>query len=208
MARVTVSRHPIVLAKLTELRDRRTPPPRFRALVRELSRLIAYEALADLRTVPTPVDTPLTAATGHALAERVGLAPILRAGIGMADAFLDLLPAAPVWFLGMERDHTTLAPAAYYQRLPDALPVDLVLVLDPMLATGGSARAAIELLNARGAPRIAFAGLIAAPEGIAALTGRYPDVAIHVAAVDECLNERGYIVPGLGDAGDRQFNTD
>jgi uracil phosphoribosyltransferase len=207
VAQVSVSRHPIVLEKLTELRDRRTPPPRFRALVRELSWLLAYEALADARTVETRVETPLAPATGHALADRIGLVPILRAGIGMAEAVLELLPAAPVWHLGMYRNEATLEPVPYYNRLPPVPTVDLALVLDPMLATGGSARAAITVLKRWGVPRIKFAGLIAAPEGVAAVTAAHPDVTLHLAAVDDHLNEHGFIVPGLGDAGDRQFYT-
>jgi uracil phosphoribosyltransferase len=197
----------VVLEKLTELRDRRTGPPRFRALVRELSWLLAYEALADARTAQRPVETPVSAATGHALADRIGLVPILRAGIGMAEAVLELLPAAPVWHLGMYRNEDTLEPVPYYNRLPPTPSVDLALVLDPMLATGGSARAAIGILKRWGVPRIKFLGLIAAPEGLAAVTAEHPDVPIHIAAMDERLNEHGFIVPGLGDAGDRQFHT-
>lgn len=207
MTQVLASRHPVVLQKLTELRDRRTGPPRFRELVHELAWLLAYEALADARTVEMPVQTPLAGATGHALADRIGLVPILRAGIGMAEAVLELLPAAPVWHLGMYRNEATLEPVAYYNRLPPAPSVDLALVLDPMLATGGSARAAITILKRWGVPRIKFVGLIAAPEGVAAVRGEHPDVPVHVAAVDEHLDERGFIVPGLGDAGDRQFFT-
>jgi uracil phosphoribosyltransferase len=197
----------VVLEKLTELRDRQTRPPRFRELVRELSWLLAYEALTDARTVETPVDTPLARATGHRVADRIGLVPILRAGIGMAEAVLELLPSAPVWHLGMYRNEDTLEPVPYYNRLPPTPSVDLALVLDPMLATGGSARAAISILKRWGVPRVKFVGLIAAPEGVAAVTAEHPDVPIHIAAVDERLNEHGFIVPGLGDAGDRQFYT-
>lgn len=207
MPQVIPSRHPVVLQKLTELRDARTGPPRFRELVHELAWLLAYEALADARTAETPVQTPLARATGHALADRIGLVPILRAGIGMAEAVLELLPQAPVWHLGMYRNESTLEPVAYYNRLPPAPSVDLALVLDPMLATGGSARAAITILKRWGVPRIKFVGLIAAPEGVKAVIGEHADVPIHVAAIDERLNEHGFIVPGLGDAGDRQFHT-
>ncbi len=204
---VFASRHPIVQEKLTELRERTTPPPRFRALVRELSWLLAYEALADARTEGRTVKTPVGTATGHVLADRIGLVPILRAGIGMAEAALELLPAAPVWHLGMYRNEQTLEPVPYYNRLPPSPSVDLALVLDPMLATGGSARAAISILKRWGVPRIKFLGLIAAPEGVAALTAAHPDVPLHIAAIDERLNEHGFILPGLGDAGDRQFHT-
>ena len=207
MAQVHTSRHPVVLQKLTELRDRRTAPPRFRALVHELAWLMAYEALADARTLETEVDTPVARATGHALADRVCLVPILRAGIGMAEAVSELLPGAPVWHLGMYRNEATLEPVAYYNRLPPTPSVDLALVLDPMLATGGSARSAITILKRWGVPRVKFVGLIAAPEGITAVAGEHPDVPLHVAALDERLNEHGFIVPELGDAGDRQFAT-
>jgi uracil phosphoribosyltransferase len=207
VAQVFTSRHPIVLEKLSELRDKATPPPRFRALVRELSWLLAYEALADIQTVPRPVETPMGRMEGHALADRIGLVPILRAGIGMAEAVLEMLPRAPVWHLGMYRNESTLEPVAYYNRLPPTPSVDVALVLDPMLATGGSARAAITILKRWGVPRIKFAGLIAAPEGIAALARDHPDVPLHLAAVDDHLNPWGFIVPGLGDAGDRQFFT-
>ncbi|MBI2762110.1 MAG: uracil phosphoribosyltransferase [Chloroflexi bacterium] len=207
MGQVYASRHPVVLEKLTELRAHDTSPPRFRALVHELSWLLAYEALTDARTVERPVTTPLARATGYGLADRVGLVPILRAGIGMAEAVLELLPSAPVWHLGMYRNEDTLEPVAYYNRLPPMPSVDLALVLDPMLATGGSAQAAITILKRWGVPRIKFLGLIAAPEGVEAITRDHPDVAIHLAAIDERLNEHGFIVPGLGDAGDRQFHT-
>lgn len=192
---------------MTELRDRRTLPPRFRELVRELSWLLAYEALADVRVTATPVETPVGPATGHALADRIGLVPILRAGIGMAEAVLELLPLAPVWHLGMYRNEETLQPVPYYNRLPPTPTVDLALVLDPMLATGGSALAAIAILKHWGVSRIKFVGLIAAPEGIAAVTAAHADVPVHIAAIDQRLNEHGFIVPGLGDAGDRQFFT-
>lgn len=207
MPAVHTSHHPVILQKLTELRDARTPPPRFRELVHELAWLLAYEALADARTVAGRVATPLTETTGYTLADNIGLVPILRAGIGMAEAVLELLPSAPVWHLGMYRNEATLEPVAYYNRLPPTPTVDLALVLDPMLATGGSARAAISILKRWGVPRVKFVGLIAAPEGIAAVAAEHPDVPIHVAHVDECLNEHGFIVPGLGDAGDRQFMT-
>jgi uracil phosphoribosyltransferase len=206
-AAVTVSRHPLLRHKLTLLRDRDTPSPRFRALVREITHLLLYEALADLRLEPTTVSTPLASCVGSRLAERVGVMPILRAGLGMADAALDLLPDAGVWHLGLYRDHETLQPVTYYNKLPPDPPSDLSLVLDPMLATGGSAVAAVTILKRWGAHRIRFVGLIAAPEGVRALTGAHPDVPLTLAAIDSHLDERSYIVPGLGDAGDRQFGT-
>jgi uracil phosphoribosyltransferase len=201
------SRHPLVKTKLTALRDRATEPLAFRLRVRELTWLLGYEALADLPVEETRVWTPLAETTGYRLAPRLGLVPILRAGITMADAMMELAPAAQVWHLGLYRDEETHKPVSYYNRLPPKLTVDVALVLDPMLATGGSAIAAVDVLKAWGVPEIRFAGLIAAPEGIAALHARHPEVRIHIAAVDERLNEHAFIVPGLGDAGDRQFGT-
>lgn len=208
MAQVRVSGHPAILHKLRLLRAEDTPPPTFRALVGELAGLLAYEATADLRTEEAPVRTPLTTCTGHRLAETVALAPILRAGLAMVDGVLPLLPDAQVRHLGYFRDEESLQPVPYYQRLPgDARPADLCLVLDPMLATGGSAIAAIESLRAWGVRRIKFLGLLGAPEGVAALQQADPDVDVHLCAIDERLDARGFIVPGLGDAGDRQYNT-
>jgi uracil phosphoribosyltransferase len=201
------SRHPLVQVKLTALRDKRTEPVPFRLRVRELTWLLGYEALADLPVEATAVDTPLTATTGYRLAPRLGLVPILRAGITMADAMMELAPSAQVWHLGLYRDEATHRPVSYYNRLPSKPTVDVALVLDPMLATGGSAIAAVDVLKAWGVPEVRFVGLIAAPEGIAALHERHPDVRVHVAAVDDHLNDRAFIVPGLGDAGDRQFGT-
>jgi uracil phosphoribosyltransferase len=163
--------------------------------------------LADARLDEIAVRTPLEETRGHELAERIGLVPILRAGLGMVDAFLELFPTAQVWHLGLFRDERTLRPVEYYNKLPDQTTVDTCLILDPMLATGGSATAAIEVLKEWGAARIKLVNLIAAPEGVAAVNAAHPDVAIYCAALDRGLNERGYIQPGLGDAGDRQFGT-
>jgi uracil phosphoribosyltransferase len=202
-----VSRHPAVLHKLALLRDRETEPKKFRELVREISWLVGYEALADARLAPLEVQTPIETTQGHRLADRIGLVPILRAGLGMVDAMLELMPTAQVWHLGLFRDERTLRPVEYYNKLPDQATVDLCLILDPMLATGGSATAAIDVLKHWGATRIKLINLIAAPEGVTAVVKAHPDVSIHVAALDRQLNERGYIMPGLGDAGDRQFGT-
>ena len=202
-----VSRHPAVLHKLAILRDTETEPKKFRELVREISWLLGYEALADARVDRMPVRTPLEMMDGHRLGERIGLIPILRAGLGMVDAMLELMPTAQVWHLGLFRDERTLRPVEYYNKLPDKASVDLCLILDPMLATGGSATAAIEVLKHWGAVRIKLINLIAAPEGVEAVTRAHPDVEIHTAALDRQLNEKGYIMPGLGDAGDRQFGT-
>ena len=205
-----VSTHPAVQHKLAVLRDRATEPKKFREVVRELSWLLGYEALADARLRPIRVRTPLEEMDGAELGDRIGLIPILRAGLGMVDAMLELMPTAEVWHLGLFRDERTLRPVEYYNKLPDSASVDLCLILDPMLATGGSATAAIEVLKRWGAVqpvRIKLVNLIAAPEGVEAVAAAHPDVEIHAAALDRQLNEKGYILPGLGDAGDRQFGT-
>jgi uracil phosphoribosyltransferase len=204
---LSVSRHPAVLHKLALLRADGTEPKKFRELVREISWLVGYEALADARVKPIRVRTPLEEIEGVKLADRIGLIPILRAGLGMVDAMLELMPTAEVWHLGLFRDERTLRPVEYYNKLPDSATVDLCLILDPMLATGGSATAAIEVLKRWGASRIKMLNLIAAPEGVAAVMEAHPDVPIYTAALDRQLNEKGYILPGLGDAGDRQFGT-
>ena len=202
-----VSQHPAMRHKLGILRDEKTEPKKFREVVRELSWLMGYEALADARTRAIDVPTPIEVMKGEELADRIGFIPILRAGLGMVDAFLELMPTAQVWHLGLFRDERTLRPVEYYNKLPDSATVDLCLILDPMLATGGSATAAIEVLKKWGAVRIKLVNLIAAPEGVAAVTAAHPDVDIYCAALDRSLNEKGYIQPGLGDAGDRQFGT-
>ncbi len=202
-----VSTHPAVLHKLAILRSTSTEPKKFREVVRELSWLLGYEALADVRVRPLEIETPLETMNASELADRIGLVPILRAGLGMVDAMLELMPTAEVWHLGLFRDERTLRPVEYYNKLPDSATVDLCLILDPMLATGGSSTAAIEVLKRWGATRIKMINLIAAPEGVAAVTAAHPDVEIYCAALDRQLNEKGYIMPGLGDAGDRQFGT-
>jgi uracil phosphoribosyltransferase len=205
-----VSSHPAILHKLAILRDERTEPKKFREVVRELSWLLGYEALADARVRPLAIRTPIEEMQAAQLADRIGLVPILRAGLGMVDAMLDLMPTAEVWHLGLFRDERTLQPVEYYNKLPDSASVDLCLILDPMLATGGSATAAIDVLKRWGAVkpvRIKLVNLIAAPEGVAAVAAAHPDVEIHCAALDRQLNDKGYIMPGLGDAGDRQFGT-
>ena len=204
---VYVSEHPLVRHKQTLLRRVETEPKKFRELVREISQFLIYEATADLALTERVVQTPLAEYRGRQIGDRIGLVPILRAGIGMVDAVLELLPTARVWHLGLYRDHSTLQPVSYYNKLPQQPEIDLCLVLDPMLATGGSAIAAVDVLKAWGAARIKFLGIIAAPEGVERLSGAHPDVPIHLAAIDERLNETAYIVPGLGDAGDRQFGT-
>jgi uracil phosphoribosyltransferase len=205
-----VSQHPAVAHKLGILRDETTEPKKFREVVRELSWLLGYEALADARVSPLTIRTPIEEMEAAELGDRIGLVPILRAGLGMVDAMLELMPTAQVWHLGLFRDERTLRPVEYYNRLPDSATVDLCLILDPMLATGGSATAAIDVLKRWGAVtpvRIKLVNLIAAPEGVEAVTTAHPDVEIYTAALDRQLNDKGYIMPGLGDAGDRQFGT-
>ncbi len=207
MSQVHVSTHPLVRHKLTLLRDERTEPKKFRELIRELAILLAYEATMDLAVEEVSVKTPMGIARGHTLKEKIGLIPILRAGLGMVEGVWEMLPQAEVWHIGLYRDERTLRPVEYYNKLPVSPTVDVCLILDPMLATGGSAVATVNILKKWGASRIKFVGIIAAPEGVEALSSAHPDVPIHVAAIDDHLNEIGYIVPGLGDAGDRQFGT-
>ncbi len=202
-----ISSHPLVQHKLALLRSADTESKRFREVVREIATLLVYEATADLRTYPLTVQTPLGPAQGHKLAETVGLVPILRAGLGMVEGAWQMLPGAEVWHIGLSRDERTLRPVEYYSRLPVSPTVDVCLILDPMLATGGSAVAAVDILKRWGTRRIKFVGLIGARQGVARLQAAHPDVPIYLAALDDTLNEHGYIVPGLGDAGDRMFGT-
>ena len=201
------SHHPLVKHKLTLMRNSATKPKKFRELIREISMLLCYEATTDLTTQPLSVDTPMGTAEGVEIKHKVGLVPVLRAGLGMVEGIWEMMPGAEVWHIGLYRDERTLKPVSYYNKLPTMPTVQVCLVLDPMLATGGSAAATVDILKKWGAERIKFVGILAAPEGIVRLQGAHPDVDIHLAHVDERLNEIGYIVPGLGDAGDRQFGT-
>jgi uracil phosphoribosyltransferase len=207
MTNVMTSKHPLVAHKLTRLRDKGTDPKRFRELVREIAALLVYEATADLAIISRPVETPLATATGVDLQEKIGLVPILRAGLGMVEGAWELMPSSEVWHIGMYRDERTLQPVQYYNKLPIEPRVSVCLILDPMLATGGSAVETANVLKRWGVKRIKFVGVIGAPEGVRNMQEHHPDVPIHLAAIDDHLNERGYIVPGLGDAGDRQFGT-
>jgi uracil phosphoribosyltransferase len=207
MSNVFESDHPLVAHKLTKLRDVNTSPKKFRELTREISALLAYEATLDLATIPMPITTPMGDTVGEELQEKIGLVPILRAGLGMVEGIWELMPNAEVWHIGLYRDEKTLQPVEYYNKLPVAPTVQVCLVLDPMLATGGSAVATLDILKEWGVSRIKFVCLIASPEGVALMQERHPEVPIHVASIDEKLNDIGYIVPGLGDAGDRQFGT-
>jgi uracil phosphoribosyltransferase len=213
MERVFVSQHPLVRHKLTLLRDRNTDHKQFRELIREIAILLAYEATQDLGLREVTVQTPLAEAKGYALRENIGLVPILRAGLGMVEGIWEMMPGAQVWHIGLFRDERTLKPVEYYNKLPVSPTVQVCLILDPMLATGGSAVATVDILKRWGAERIKFVGILAAPEGLQNLTSTHPDVDVHIAAVDERLTKEGeqwppgFIVPGLGDAGDRQFGT-
>lgn len=200
--------HPLVQHKVSILRDIRTGPKEFRELVRELAMLVAYEATREFGLAESTVTTPITETTTKVLAgKKVAIVPILRAGLGMVDGILELIPAAKVGHIGLYRDPETLQPVEYYCKLPEDIGERDVMIVDPMLATGGSAAAAIEFLRARGARTIRLLCLIAAPEGIAAVNEAADDVKIYIAAIDSHLNDHGYIVPGLGDAGDRLFGT-
>ena len=207
MSNVHESTHPLVAHKLTKMRDINTSPKKFRELVREISALITYEATQDLGVSSIQITTPMGETQGVELGDKIGLVPILRAGLGMVEGVWGLMPNAEVWHIGLYRDERTLQPVEYYNKLPIAPTVQVCLVLDPMLATGGSAVATVDILKKWGVGRIKFVGLLAAPEGVAAIQKHHPEVPIYVAAIDEGLNDIGYIVPGLGDAGDRQFGT-
>ena len=199
--------HPVVSHHLANLRDAATPPAEFRRLVQRLAVLLAFEATKDLTLVDVTIQTPVDKASGKRFQQRIGLSPILRAGLGMVDPILDLIPEAEVWHLGLYRNEETAEPVEYYSKLPAGRPVDVCFVLDPMLATGGSAIVAIEALKKWGVKSIRMLSIIASKDGIAAVQKVAPDVPIHVCAVDEILNAKKFIVPGLGDAGDRTFNT-
>ncbi|HET7457203.1 MAG TPA: uracil phosphoribosyltransferase [Gemmatimonadaceae bacterium] len=205
---LSIVRHPLVQHKITILRDRRTPTKIFKELVDEIAMLMAYEATADLPLEETPVETPLERATGWRVSgKKLTLVPILRAGLGLVEGVLRLVPSARVGHIGLYRDHDTLEPVDYYFKVPgDAAERDF-FVLDPMLATGGSAASAVTSLKRAGATRIRFLCLVAAPEGVRRLAAVHPDVPIYCAALDRELNAQGYILPGLGDAGDRLFGT-
>lgn len=207
MSNVYPSQHPLVAHKLTRLRDRETKSKKFRELIREVSALLAYEATRDLAIAPREVTTPLAETTGSELKQPIGLIPILRSGLGMVEGIWGLMPTAEVWHIGLYRDERTLQPVEYYNKLPLEPTVSVCLVLDPMLATGGSAVATVNILKEWGVTKIKFVGILAAPEGVEAMQSAHPDVPLHLAVIDDHLNEDGFIVPGLGDAGDRQFGT-
>lgn len=199
--------HPLIQCHLTRLRDKSTPPAEFRQAVRRLATLLAYEATKDLICKDDPVETPLTTTVGSQLRERVGLIPILRAGLGMVDPVLDLIPTAEVWHLGLYRDEATAEPVEYYSKLPPGQPVDVALIVDPMLATGGSVTAAMTTLRDWGVGRVKILSILASEEGVKAVEAEFPDAQVYVCQIDPILNDDKFIVPGLGDAGDRIFHT-
>ncbi len=207
MNNVTVIKHPLIQQGLTRLRDKRTQPQEFRRALDDISTLMVYEATRSLEVIGVPVETPLEATQGFQLAHEILLVPILRAGLGMLAPLLELLPNARVGFVGLKRDETTLRPVAYHQSLPPDLGGFEIIVVDPMLATGGSAVAALDLLVEKGAKHLRLVNLVASPEGINMVQKRHPEVPIFTATVDRQINERGFILPGLGDAGDRLFGT-
>lgn len=207
MRNVFEIRHPLVQHHLARLRDRETGSAEFRRLLQRLSTLLAYEATQDLALQDATVETPMAPARGRVVRQRIGVVPILRAGLGMVDPIVNLIPDAEVWHLGFYRDEKTLQPIEYYRKLPAGDPVDVSLVLDPMLATGGSAVAALEAVRAWGVKTVKLLAMLASPEGVRRVHGQFPDTQLYVCAIDERLNEHGYILPGLGDAGDRMFNA-
>jgi len=204
---VYISSHPVMAHKITALRDKNTQPPEFYRLVKEIGALLAYESTTNLALEPSPIETPMGPMVGQRLAGGIGVTPILRAGLGLAEAFRDVIPDIQVWHLGLRRDEDTLQAMEYYNRLPHKVDLQVAYAIDPMLATGGSAIDAINVLKRRGIPRLSYVCIIAAPYGLLKLSQTHPDIDIYVAALDETLNDKGYILPGLGDAGDRQFGT-
>ena len=207
MKNVTVITHPLVQQNLTRLRDARTQPQEFRRLLGEIAALMTYEATRSLGVKKISVRTPLEKTTGSTLEREIVLVPVLRAGLGMLNPILEIIPHARVGFIGLKREESTLRAHFYHQSLPKNLERFEVILIDPMLATGGSAVAALDLLTAQGAKKIRLVSLVAAPEGIRKVRKHYPTLPIFTAAVDKQLNEKGYILPGLGDAGDRLFGT-
>ncbi len=199
--------HPLVRHKLTVLRNVATKHKQFRELVSEITMLIAYDAMKHLETIPVPVDTPLAGTTGCKIKNDIVVIPILRAGVGMMEGMLNLVPNARVGFVGMYRDHITKEPVSYYEKLPRELTDPHFFVIDPMLATGGSFVAAIDLLKEKNFNAVTVISIISSPEGIRLVEEMHPDVDIYTGSIDECLDENKYIIPGLGDAGDRLFGT-
>jgi uracil phosphoribosyltransferase len=207
MNNLTIIQHPLIQHKLTHLRDKHTDHMQFRLLTKELTSFMLYEVMSDYPLKEVEIETPLMAAKSKVLAREISLVLILRAGLGMLDGLLELVPEARVGHIGLYRNEDTLEPVQYYSKLPKNIAETDVIIVDPMLATGGSAATAASLVKKAGAKNIKFVCMVAAPEGVAKLSEAHPDVAIYAAALDERLNDHGYILPGLGDAGDRLFGT-
>ena len=208
MKNLTIIDHPLIRRDLSVLRNRRTDNHLFRTTLRRVASVMAFHVTSDLALTTERVATPLEKTTGYVLRDDIVIVPVLRAGLGLVDGFLDFLPDARVGHIGLYRNEKTLEPVEYYSKFPRSLGKSLVLLLDPMLATGGSGSAAIAFLKQKGATKIRFVTLLAAPEGVRRVTSRHPDVRVFSCVVDRKLNARGYIVPGLGDAGDRIFGTE
>ena len=205
--KIHIMNHPLIAHKISMLRDKDTNVKDFRQLVYEIALLMGYEATKDLPLEEYDVETPLAVAKGKAIAQKVAIVPILRAGLGMVDGVLDLIPSAKVGHIGLYRDHETLKPVEYYCKLPPDIEQRKVIVVDPMLATGGSSSAALDFIKQRGAKDIKLMCIIGSPEGVKVMEENHPDVEVYIGALDEKLNEKGYILPGLGDAGDRLYGT-
>lgn len=199
--------HPVIKHKLTILRDEKTKHKEFRELISEITMLLTYEALAHVDVKEVKINTPVAPAIGYKVSHDVVVVPVLRAGVGMLDSVCKVLPTVKIGFVGLYRDHETKLPVEYYAKLPEVTDNALALLIDPMLATGGSTNATIDLLKDKGFKQIAVLSIVAAPEGVTVVEQKHPDVRIYCAAIDECLNDDKYIVPGLGDAGDRLFGT-
>jgi uracil phosphoribosyltransferase len=207
MKNLILINHPLIQRDMTILRNKRTPSNLFRSVLRRTASVMAYEVTSDLETRKIRVQTPLERTDGYTIVEQIILVPILRAGLGLVGGFVEVLPDARVGHIGLYRDEVTLNPVDYYLKFPQKLDRSLVILLDPMLATGGSASSAVSVLKEKGARKIRFVSLVAAPEGVRALRRRHPEIRIYTCALDRGLNNKGYILPGLGDAGDRMFGT-
>lgn len=207
MGKLVVLNHPLIDHKMAQIRDKNTSTKNFRENVGEIGALITYELTKDLETIEVEVETPIQKTKAKQLKKPLIIVPILRAGLGMVNGIHDMIPSAKIGHIGLYRDETTLEPVSYYAKLPEDIKTGVTIVVDPMLATGGSATAAIKELKARGATDVRFVGLVGCPEGVKRISDDHPEVPIFLAAMDEKLNEQGYIIPGLGDAGDRLFGT-
>lgn len=207
MSKLVVLNHPLIDHKMTKIRDKNTGTKEFREAVSEVSGLITYEITRDFKTIKKTIETPICETVAYELEKQIVIVPILRAGLGMVEGIHNIIPTAKIGHIGLYRDEISLEPKVYYSKFPEIISQSVVLVIDPMLATGGSAAKAIEIVKNTGAKDIRYVGLVGCPEGVKRIQEEHPDVAIYLAALDSHLNEKGYIVPGLGDCGDRLFGT-